>query len=141
MSWSLREVNQPEGCGSGKLLQSHAFDQPDKCYRVGRSAGADITLPRSYMANSRKHAVVSLSSQSDGASQLMFNYVGLSEHVIQLNEAFLTRHSSSILEHGDEIRFRVRESTGRIGPDQYVLIVEYRPVPGMMNGSVIVVPN
>ena len=140
MSWSLREFNQPKGCGSGIPFQCYAFDEPDKCYLVGRSAGADITLPRSYMANSRRHAVVSLSSRS-GASQLMFNYVGLSEHVIQLNQAFLTRNSSSILKHGDEIRFRVRESTGRIGPDQYVLRVEYRPVLGMMDGSVNVVPN
>ena len=76
MSWSLREVNQPEGCGSGLQHQCYAFDVPDKCYRVGRSAGADIRLPRSYMANSRQHAVVSLSSRS-GASQLVFNYVGL----------------------------------------------------------------
>ena len=140
MSWSLREVNQPEGCGRGKLLQSYVFDQPDKCYRIGRSAGADIPLSRSYMANSRKHALVSHSSRK-GASQLVFKYLGKSEHVVQLNEVFLDRHSDSILKHGDEIRFRVRESTGRIGGDQYVLRVEYRAVPGMMDGSVIVVPN
>ena len=131
MSWSLREVNQPEGCGSGIPFQCYAFDEPDKCYLVGRSAGADIPLSRSYIANSRKHALVSHSSRK-GASQLVFKYLGKSEHVVQLNEVFVARHSVSILKHGDEIRFRVRESTGRIGGDQYVLRVEHQPAPGMM---------
>ena len=111
MSWSLREVNQPEGCGSGIQLQCYAFDGPGARHRVGRavpnSAGADIRLPRSYMANSRKHAVESLPSRN----QLVFKYLGKSEHVVQLNEVFLDRHGDSILKHGGEIRFRVREST------------------------------